>query len=176
MNYSASVATMAIENTEKEEEVKEVIMKDILGTMNISPLQKSKEYRNKSSIDFSMVHDIVNHPAHVIESSGELSPSALIPFCQLEGWLGVKIDQFDVPICNVFEAKILNNQLCYEVDPNTLRLKNETLLNRGITFYIDNNNERMTSYDKGAGFMIYLNTLGEGKSNKKQLYNYQLIN
>ena len=30
--------------------------------------------------------------------------------------MGVKIDQFDVPVCNSFQAKILNDQLCYEVD------------------------------------------------------------
>ena len=73
---------------------------------------------------------------------------------------------------DVFESKILNNQLCYEVDPYTLRLKNETSLNRGITFYIDNNRERMTSYDKGADFMIYLNTLGK----QKIAIHYELIN
>ena len=32
--------------------------------------------------------------------------------------MGVKIDQFDVPVCNSFEATVLNDQLCYEVDPN----------------------------------------------------------
>ena len=30
--------------------------------------------------------------------------------------MGVKIDQFDVPVCNSFQAKVLNDQLCYEVD------------------------------------------------------------
>ena len=29
--------------------------------------------------------------------------------------MGVKIDKFDVPVCNSFQAKILNDQLCYEV-------------------------------------------------------------
>ena len=32
--------------------------------------------------------------------------------------MGEKIDQFDVPVCNSFKDKIVNNQLCYEVDPN----------------------------------------------------------
>ena len=37
--------------------------------------------------------------------------------------VGVKITKFDVPVCNSFEAKLLNNQLCYEVDLN--RFSNE---------------------------------------------------
>ena len=37
--------------------------------------------------------------------------------------VGVKIDQFDVPVCNSFQAKILNAQLCYEVDLNWLSHK-----------------------------------------------------
>ena len=32
--------------------------------------------------------------------------------------MGVKIDQFDVPVCNSFKDKIVMDQLCYEVDPN----------------------------------------------------------
>ena len=52
---------------------------------------------------------------------GNLSPTALIPFCDLNGntsAMGVKIDQFDVPVCNSFKDKIVMGQLCYEVDPN----------------------------------------------------------
>ena len=32
--------------------------------------------------------------------------------------MGVKIDQFDVPVCNSFKDRIVIDQLCYEVDPN----------------------------------------------------------
>ena len=56
----------------------------------------------------------------------QLSPSAFIPFCDFGGnmaTMGVKIDQFDVPVCNSFQAKILNDQLCYEVDLNLLSKK-----------------------------------------------------
>ena len=38
--------------------------------------------------------------------------------------MGVKIDQFAVPVCNSFQAKVLNDQLCYEVDLNELSNKN----------------------------------------------------
>ena len=35
--------------------------------------------------------------------------------------MGVNIKQFDVPVCNSFKAKILNDQLCYEIDLNKLK-------------------------------------------------------
>ena len=35
--------------------------------------------------------------------------------------MGVIIDQFNVPVCNKFKATILNDQLCYEVDPNDFK-------------------------------------------------------
>ena len=37
--------------------------------------------------------------------------------------VGVKLDQFDDPVCNSFHAKILNDQLCYEVDLNSFSNK-----------------------------------------------------
>ena len=38
--------------------------------------------------------------------------------------MGVEIDQFVVPVCNSFQAKIMNDQLCYEVDLNKFSDKN----------------------------------------------------
>ena len=32
--------------------------------------------------------------------------------------VGIKLDQFNDPVCNSFQAKVLNDQLCYEVDLN----------------------------------------------------------
>ena len=57
----------------------------------------------------------------MIDEDGNLSPSALIPFCDIGGnmsAMGVMIDNFDVPVCNSFKAKLVKDQLCYEVDPN----------------------------------------------------------
>ena len=56
-----------------------------------------------------------------MDQSGNLSPTALVPFCVFGGnmsVMGVKIDEFDVPVCNSFRPKVLMDQLCYEVDPN----------------------------------------------------------
>ena len=62
-----------------------------------------------------------NHPVHIQDEDGKLSPTALIPFCEFGGnmsVMGVKIDQIDVPVCNSFRPKIKGDQLCYTVDPN----------------------------------------------------------
>ena len=60
-----------------------------------------------------------NHPVHIVTKNNVLSPSALIPFCDFGGnmsAMGVNIDQFDGPVCNSFQPRILNDQHCYEVN------------------------------------------------------------
>ena len=113
--------------------------------------------------------DSVNHPVHIITEDEKLSETAFIPFCDFGGnmsAMGVMIDQFDVPVCNSFKAKVLNDQLCYEVDPN--KYMNKTILSaeeynlrlkQGVTLYIDTNEDRQTT-SKFTDFMIYINTLG----------------
>ena len=74
-----------------------------------------------SSSEFQNIIRVSNHPVHITDIEGKVSPSAFIPFCGFGYDLsstGVKIDQFDVPVCNSFQAIILNGQLCYEVDLN----------------------------------------------------------
>ena len=106
------------------------------------------------------IHEITNHPVHIYDStSKELSPSSLIPLCQFGGnsdIMGLKIDMFQIPVCNVFEAKILNDQLCYEVDPNKLKTEFTTeSLNQGLTFYIDTNVDRQyPNGNQGKGMNV----------------------
>ena len=63
--------------------------------------------------------------------------------------MGVKIDKFDVPVCNSFQAKILNDQLCYEVDLNKfsqkINTKNEHKL--GFNFLMDYNEDRQVTFN-----------------------------
>ena len=58
--------------------------------------------------------------------------------------MGTKIDDFEVPVCNIFAAKILNNQVCYEMDLNLFKDKNDIKyqLKAGITLILDINEER----------------------------------
>ena len=86
-----------------------------------------------------------NHPIHITDENGNLSQSAFIPFCGFGGdftIMGDKIDQFDIPVCNSFRSKILQNQLCYEVDLN--KYKKDLNLKGGLSFtlFIDYNEDR----------------------------------
>ena len=58
--------------------------------------------------------------------------------------VGLKINQFDVPVCNSFQAKILNAQLCYEVDLNKYSNANnkQNELSLGFSFLMDYNEDR----------------------------------
>ena len=61
--------------------------------------------------------------------------------------MGIKIDQFDDPVCDSFQAKIQNDQLCYEVDLN--KYANEMNMNKalksGFRFILDYNEDRQVT-------------------------------
>ena len=129
--------------------------------------------------------DSVKHPIHFVSKEGKMSPSAFIPFCEFGGnisGMGVKINQFHVPVCNSFKAKILNDQLCYEVDLNKVSNKVDNIekeLKLGFIFILDYNEDRQVELDQNLterkfGFassivesdqsqhaFIYLNTIGK---------------
>ena len=90
---------------------------------------------------------IINHPVHIITNDNLTSPSSFIPFCEFGGdmsTVGVKVEQFNVPVCNSFQAKILNDQLCYEIDLNTFSRKanNKNEVKLGLNFILDYNEDR----------------------------------
>ena len=120
-----------------------------------------------------------------------MSPSALIPFCEFGGnmsVMGERIDQFNVPVCNSFQANIINDQLCYEVDLNRFLDKDndnvKKQLKSGLAFIMDYNEDRQVTFDAnrkieeddGFGLVsslvksedeqhayIHLNTIGKHK-------------
>ena len=106
-------------------------------------------------------HKITNHPVHIFDNTQKkLSPSSFIPFCDFGGnkeAMGVKIDKYQQPVCNSFEARILNDQLCYEVDPNSLGVAGRDLFSKGLTLFIDNNVERM--YPKRISAGLYFENI-----------------
>ena len=62
--------------------------------------------------------------------------------------LGQKIDDFEVPTCNVFEAKNLNDQICFELDLNKQKDENDIFqLKDGILLILDFNEERQFEKD-----------------------------
>ena len=65
-------------------------------------------------------------------------------FCEFGGDMSkvaIKINEFKVPVCNSFEIKLLNDQLCYEVDLNLFSNQNDTQreLELGFNFIMDYN-------------------------------------
>ena len=131
--------------------------------------------------------DIINHPVHIITKDNQTSPSAFIPFCDFGGDLSlmaIQTDQFEVPVCNSFQAKVLNDQLCYEIDPNEFNeLKSsDNAMKKGLSFLVDFNEDRQVSYEKETAkkednlygkfsrtinneeLMIYLDTIGKKMS------------
>ena len=90
----------------------------------------------------------MNHPVHILDDKGKFLPTALIPFCEFGGSMskmGVKVEMFDVPVCNSFQPVIIGDQLCYQVDPNLYR--NFQKDNEGLTLalFISYNEDRYFS-------------------------------
>ena len=123
-----------------------------------------RQFRSYNYSESRKVHQILNHPVHIVDEDGKLSPSAFIPFCEIGGnmsIMGTKTEYFREPVCNSFQAKVLNDQLCYEVDPNKYKMNlNVIELKQGLKLYIDTNNDRQTK-SEDSDFMIYLDTLGK---------------
>ena len=63
--------------------------------------------------------------------------------------VGVPFDKFDVPVCNSFQAKIHNDQLCYQVDLNEFSNDNEieSELKIGFNFIMDYNEDRQVVFE-----------------------------
>ena len=89
----------------------------------------------------------------MINEEGDMSPSAFIPFCDFGGdmlSMGVKIEQFEFPVCNSFQPKILNDQLCYEVDLDRYSNKDniDRELGEGLVILLDFNEDRQVTFEQ----------------------------
>ena len=145
------------------EEMKQVIFSDLAKGFNLT----FNQFRAHEFIEEPKVQKILNHPVHIIDEEGNLSPSALIPFCEFGGnmsVMGVKTEHFHIPVCKSFISKIFNDQLCYELDPNKYKQiltpeKFKQGMKEGLNIYIDTNNDRQST-SRDTDFTIHLNTLG----------------
>ena len=97
---------------------------------------------------------ISNHPVHIFDANGNISPSAFIPFCEFgedRSKLGMKHDNFSVQVCNAFTPKIVTDQLCYEIDLQSYRSSDnyhlKKQLNAGLILVLDYNMDRVKYKD-----------------------------
>ena len=102
-----------------------------------------------------MVDIVTNHPVHIIDEMGRISPSALIPFCDIGGDMsvvGTQLAHFSLPVCTGFTRTILNDRLCYQVNVSQFqgRVERSQLYEKGISFVVDNNEDRQYSDLKAA--------------------------
>ena len=101
--------------------------------------------------DVNLVQTVSNHPVHILDNNGNLSPSSLIPFCSFGedlSLVGTYLDYYDFPVCKIFKPKVHHDQLCYQADLEKFRDNNRLLkqIARGFTFLIDFNEERQIGF------------------------------
>ena len=145
-------------------------MSHVFGFEHIS-FKKANEFEIKT-LDINVTNEKVlrtmnNHPVHILNNEGGFSPSSFIPFCSFgEDFLGSKVDQFGIPVCNIFKPKVHHNQLCYETDLHDLKSSEDQILEEqlalGLTLVLDYNEDRQINYNNVTF-----------KDAKKSLYHHQ---
>ena len=111
-----------------------------------------------------LLQTVSNHPVHILNDERKFSPSSFIPFCYFgEEFIGARIKEFEIPVCNIFKPRIYLDQLCYETNLQDLKdsQKIGKQLEMGLTLVLDYNEERQN----------FNNILKKKFSGKKKLYN-----
>ena len=125
-----------------------------------------------------MLHSAINHPPHILNEDGNKSLSSFIPFCSFGNnmtAMGTEVKGFDIPVCNSFKAKVIHDQLCYEVDLKKYEKKEnrENELKHGLFLVLDLNEDRQSfgceiikndkteffNNEKENSFQIHLDTI-----------------
>ena len=92
-----------------------------------------------------LLQTVNNHPVHILNDEKKLSPSSFIPFCIFGGrYVGARINEFEIPVCNIFRPRIYLDQLCYETNLQDLKDSQRIgkQLELGLTLVLDYNEER----------------------------------
>ena len=87
--------------------------------------------------------------------------------------MGTKAEGFNYSVCNSFKEKILNDQLCYEVDLEKFKDRDNinNQLQKGLILILDYNEDRQTSPDSsGSTKIIGKNILLPVKEDSVQIY------
>ena len=108
---------------------------------------------------------VSNHPVHMIDTNGSLSPSAFIPFCSFGGdfdAMGTNFSNFNVPVCNSFKATVKDEQICYEIDLEKYRNERDLVkhLQEGLVLYMDYNEDKQLTVEKNKeNALVYMDTI-----------------
>ena len=137
-----------------KEILKSVTSKFDLKYNNINTMALDGVFKKMDGIEnLSRIHEVSNHPIHIMTEDGRKSPSAFIPFCNFGANAednGLKVDGFKYPVCNMFKSKVHNDQLCYEVDVNEFKTQETTAedLKAGLKILVDYNEDRQIGTNK----------------------------
>ena len=81
------------------------------------------------------------HPPHLIDSSGSLTPAALIPFCAYQtnmSLLGQTRQDLPFTVCDQFQPTVLEGQRCYSLDLSKISTDNtKSGLKSGLVLIMD---------------------------------------
>ena len=138
-------------------------------------------------LDKVLLQTVNNHPVHILSEMGKFSPSAFIPFCYFgKEFIGARIQEFEIPVCNIFKSRIYLDQLCYETNLQDLKdsQKIGKQLEKGLTLILDYNEERQNYnimeqnesqtmkelYPDNGDVSIYLDTISLLHYKKVSLY------
>ena len=123
----------------------------VFGFQHITPQDKGENIEMEINVtDKKLLQTISNHPVHILDNEEEFSPSSFIPFCSFgEEFIGSKVNEFDIPVCNIFKPRIYFDQICYEADLQKLKesKKIEEQLELGLTLVLDYNEERQLNFN-----------------------------
>ena len=92
-----------------------------------------------------LLQTVNNHPVHILNDERNFSPSSFIPFCNFgDKFIGARINEFEIPVCNIFRPRNYLDQICYETNLQDLKdsQKIGKQLEMGLTLVLDYNEER----------------------------------
>ena len=95
---------------------------------------------------FLDAYEVSLHPPHLIDSSGSLTPTALIPFCAYQTNMtivGQKVQDPPFMACSQFYPTVLEGQICYSMNLSTVKTgKTKTGLDSELFMIIDSGRSR----------------------------------
>ena len=78
--------------------------------------------------------------------------------------MGIKVDEIDVPVCNSFRPKIIQDQLCYTVDPNNYKDKINLKGDLSLSLFINYNEDKEMAVENSEAItedhVIIIDTIG----------------
>ena len=122
-----------------------------------------------------MLHEVSNHPPHLIDSSGSLTPSGLIPFCAYQTsmtLLGQTRQDLPFTVCSGFKPFILQGQLCYSLDLSTIKIDTaKTGMKHGLVLILDEgrskNHQKTEKFTKKAITSLNFETSSHSESSAR---------